>query len=116
MNGKPQSNQSSPTVRATTQARDEVKQSVEVQILGQRLVLKSADDPHHLERLVSYVKRKVDEIAAGGPVSSSKIAILAALNIADDYFRVLDEARSFKREVANRSRGLLNELDEGRDR
>lgn len=112
MNGKPQSTQSAQATYATTQARDEPKHSVEVQILGQRLVLKSGDDPRHLERLVAYVKRKVDEISTGGPVSSSKIAILAALNIADDYFRVLEESRSFKREVASRSRGLLSELDE----
>ena len=40
------------------------KQRVEVQILGQRMMLKCDDDPRHVERLVSYVKRKVDEVSA----------------------------------------------------
>ena len=93
------------------QVKEEVRSSVEVQILGQRLVLKAEDDPRHLERLTSYVKRKIDEVAANGPVSSSKLAVLAALNIADDYFRALEEAREFKRQVASRSRNLLDELD-----
>lgn len=88
------------------------KQRVEVQILGQRMLLKSDEDPRHVERLASYVKRKVDEVAAHGPVSSSKLAVLAALNIADDYFRALEEAREFKRTVAQRSRSLLGELED----
>ncbi len=88
------------------------KQSVEVQILGQRMVLKADDDPRHLERLTSYVKRRVDELAAHGPVSGQKLAILAALNIADDYFKALDEARALRRSIATRSRALLAELEQ----
>lgn len=88
------------------------KKRVEVQILGQRMMLKSSDDPRHVERLASYVKRKVDEVAAHGPISSNKLAVLAALNIADDYFRALDEGREFRREVADRSRELLAQLED----
>lgn len=87
------------------------KQSVEVQILGQRMVLRADEDPRHLERLASYVKRKVDELSAQGPVAPSKLVVLAAINIADDYFRALDEAREFKQKVAQKSRAMLNDLD-----
>ncbi len=75
------------------------------------MALKADDDPRHIERLASYVKRKVDEVSARGPISSSKLALLAALNIADDYFRALDEAREFKRQVAAKSRAMLCEID-----
>jgi len=92
-------------------AKSSEKRNVEVQILGQRMVLKTTDDPRHVERLASYVKRKVDEASAHGPISSPKLAVLAALNIADDYFRAMDEAREFKRQVATKSRSLLGELD-----
>lgn len=87
------------------------KQSVEIQILGQRMVLRADEDPRHLERLASYVNRKVDELSAQGPVSPNKLAVLAALNIADDYFRALDEAREFKQKVAQKSRAMLHDLD-----
>lgn len=87
------------------------KHSVEVQILGQRMVLKADEDPRHVERLASYVRRKVDEAAARGPISSSKLALLAALNIADDYFRALEEARELKRVVAAKSRAMLSDLE-----
>ena len=85
--------------------------SVEVQILGQRMVLKADDDPRHIERLASYVKRKVDEVSAHGPISNSKLALLAAINIADDYFRAIDEAREFRRQVAAKSRAMLADLE-----
>ena len=94
------------------QSKDDGMTSVEVQILGQRFVLKSDADQRHVERLVTYVKRKVDEIGAKGPVSSSKLAVLAALNIADDYFKVLEESREFRKQVASQSRSLLADLDD----
>lgn len=110
--GQPEvSGRDRPSPEGPYQRAPQERGRVEVQILGQRMLLKSGDDPRHLERLANFVKRKVDEVAAHGPVSSSKLAVLAALNIADDYFRALDEAREFKREVANRSRELLKELD-----
>jgi cell division protein ZapA len=87
------------------------KPGVEVQILGQRLMLKPGDDPRHIERLVGYVKRKIDELSASGPISSVKLAVLVALNIADDYFRALDETRELKRQVAQQSRVLLHDLE-----
>ena len=87
------------------------KRTIEVQILGQRMVLKANEDPRHVERLASYVKRKVDEATAHGPISGAKLALLAALNIADDYFRAMDEAREFKRQVVVRSRTMLAELE-----
>lgn len=84
----------------------------EVNILGQRMFLKSDEDPRHLERLANYVKRKADEIGAHGPISGSKVAVLTAINIADDYFRAMEEARDFKRQVAQKSRQLLADLDD----
>jgi cell division protein ZapA len=96
---------------STPDRKSNGKHSLEVQILGQRMALKADDDPRHVERLVGYVKRKVDELAANGPISGPKLAVLAALNIADDYFRALDETRELKRQVAQKSRALLYELD-----
>ena len=97
--------------KMSTVTKPKKSQTVEVQILGQRMMLKADQDPRHVERLASYVKRKVDEVSAHGPVSSSKLAILAALNIADDYFRVLEESREFRHQVASKSRAILSDID-----
>lgn len=90
---------------------DETPSTVEVSILGQRMVLKADADPRHLERVASFVKRKVDELGAQSTAPVQKLALLVALNIADDYLRVIDESREFRREVAAKSKALLNELE-----
>ncbi|MED5463120.1 MAG: cell division protein ZapA [Myxococcota bacterium] len=87
------------------------RQTIEVTILGQRMLLKAEEDSKHIERLASYVNRKVDEVSGGGSVATTKLAILAALNIANDYFRELDQSNEFKQWVAEKSRSLLAELD-----
>ena len=92
-------------------SRTQTQEAVEVTILGQRMRLKADDDPRRIEQLATYIQRKGDEISAGAAVAPTKLAVLAALNIADDYFRALDDNRQFKREVAGRSRALLTDLD-----
>ena len=87
------------------------RQTIEVTILGQRMLLKAEEDSKHIERLASYVNRKVDEVSGGGSVATTKLAILAALNIANEYFRELDQSNEFKQWVAEKSRSLLAELD-----
>ena len=87
------------------------RQTIEVTILGQRMLLKAEEDSKHIERLASYVNRKVDEASGGGSGATTKLAILAALNIANDYFRELDQSNEFKQWVAEKSRSLLAELD-----
>ncbi len=97
---------------STSDPDPRANRTMEVQILGQRMTLKTGGDPARLDRLVSYVKRKVDELAAAGTINGTKLAALTALNIADDYFRALEEAREFKHQVAKKSRSMLAELEQ----
>ena len=92
--------------------REARRYSLEVEILGQRLALRTDAEPQHVAGLAAYVQRKIDEVAARNPVAASRLAVLAALNIADDYYRALEELRTLKRQVAHKSRLLLAELDE----
>ena len=87
------------------------KQTIEVQILGQKLLLKAGSDPKELKQVVAFVQRKVDELGLTGSVSSTKAALLVALNIADDYLRLLAETEHFRYEVASRSKQLLATLN-----
>lgn len=103
-----------PMTRSELPPLTQASARVDVQILGQRMTLKSHDDPRRVERLAAYVQRKVDEVSAHGAATGTKLAVLAALNIADDYFRALDEAREFKRLVNEKSRAMLAELDPGK--
>ncbi|HEY2931827.1 MAG TPA: cell division protein ZapA [Acidobacteriota bacterium] len=60
-----------------------------VRILDQIYHVRSADDPAYVRELAEYVDRKLQQISDSTPsVDTLKVAILAALNIADELFRL----------------------------
>ena len=59
-----------------------------VTIFGRTYHLRGAENPQHLVELASIVDGKMREIADGtGTADSLKVAILASLNLADEYLR-----------------------------
>lgn len=85
--------------------------SVEVSLLGQRMTLKTDRDRAHMERVAAFVKRRVDEVGARTTAPAQQVALLAALNIADDYLRALDESREFRQSVVAKSKEILADLE-----
>lgn len=67
--------------------------STKVEIYGQEYKIKSGDiDPQHVAQIARYVDAKMKEVAKGAPPGSlSRIAILGALNIAEELFKERDE-------------------------
>lgn len=60
-----------------------------VKILNQLYSIRSNDDPAYVQRLADYVDQKLKQVSEGTPsVDTLKVAILTALNIADELFRV----------------------------
>ncbi|HET7295359.1 MAG TPA: cell division protein ZapA, partial [Vicinamibacteria bacterium] len=58
---------------------------VHVEIFGQSYALRAGEDPAYLERLAALVDGHMKEVAkAAGAVDSVRVAVLAALNIADE--------------------------------
>lgn len=62
--------------------------TVEVDIYGATYHVRGENDPEHLRRLAGLVDDKMREVATHvATVDTAKIAILAALNIAEDLVR-----------------------------
>jgi len=62
---------------------------VQVEIYGQIYSLKGTDDPVRIRELAAYVDAKMKEIEKGtGTVDSLRVAILTALTIADELYRL----------------------------
>ncbi len=73
---------------ASTPTRNDAKNVVQVQILGQQLSIRGEADQAYILGVAGYVDRKMREITEKLPVASlSKVAILASLNIADELFK-----------------------------
>jgi cell division protein ZapA len=85
---------------------------VPVEILGQRYPIKSALDDHYVAELASYVDEKIRSVAEATPSSDLvRVAVLAALNIADEFFRARDVERHWQRQLAERVARVEHLLD-----
>ena len=79
-------------------------QVVTVEIMGQRFLIRSSLDIEYIHRLASYVDHKIQaatEHSTGG--DTVRIAVLAAMNIADEYFRSRDTETSLELAVKTRA-------------
>ncbi len=75
---------------------DDLSRIVTVEIMGQRYPIRSALDIEYITHLANYVDEKIQsatELSTGG--DTVRIAVLAALNIADEYFRARDARTDF---------------------
>ena len=67
------------------------KNSLAVDILGSSFTIQSSGDIQHLQRVVDYLKNKVEEIqekyADATTQDPVKISLLAGLNAIDELFR-----------------------------
>lgn len=76
----------------------------QVEIYGQPYTLRSDGDSPHIEELASYVDGKMHEIAQStATVDSLKVAILAALNIAEEYHQMKREIERQRMDLAVRT-------------
>jgi cell division protein ZapA len=65
---------------------------VQVEIFGQSYAVRGGNDPAYVEKLASYVDEQMKGVSGtSGAVDSLRIAVLAALNIADERFRLAEE-------------------------
>ena len=78
-----------------------------VQICNQTYQLRSGDDPEHVRKLARYVDQRMNEVFERTPtVDSLKVAVLTALNIADEYFSLQREMESIDGKVLKRAEKL----------
>lgn len=86
--------------------------STEVEIFGSVYTVRAGHDPEHLQELAAKVDRDMREIASRiTTVDTAKIAILAALNIADELFESQRRQEGQREEITERMSRLSQALD-----
>ena len=90
-----------------------MKKRFDIKILGQELSVDSDSGDEHVANVVRYVIEKVDEIGkAGGNINNLNIAILAALNIADEYLKFGEVNKTIYDHLESRSADLIKRINE----
>jgi cell division protein ZapA len=86
--------------------------SIKVEIYNQTYNIRSDGDNEYIHRLAEYVDSKMREVTSGTyTVDSHKVAILAALHIADELHQLRNQQDQLDNDLAQRSAGCTDELD-----
>ena len=85
---------------------------VHVDILGQRYGIRSDLDPAYIGELAAYLDAKMrqaaGELATADPL---RVAVLAALNVADELHRVRSDAQGMTGQLLSRAQDIEQMVD-----
>lgn len=86
---------------------------VTVEIAGQRYPIRSGLEPAYVIELAAYVDQKMRVATESAPASDMMgLAVLVALNLADEYFRARQQTSSAHGELNERALRLEQLVDE----
>ena len=86
---------------------------VTVEIAGQRYPIRSALDERYVTELAAYVDQKMRAASQAAPTSDTLgVAVLVALNIADEFFRAREQQSSASGDLNERAMRLERLVDD----
>ncbi len=89
-----------------------MEQSVEVRIYDQVYHLEGESDPAHAQELAQYVDERMRAVAeVTGAVDSLRLAVLAALHLADEIFTLRARQQQLETEIRERAQRALARVD-----
>ena len=92
--------------------RPATRQSVTVEIGGERHTLRSDATPEYTQSVAAHLDSTIRALGAGNTLEPHKSAILAGLTITDELFRAREEIVLLRAQIAERAEALSNLLEE----
>jgi len=87
---------------------------VEVEILGQKYVIRTAAAPDYVRELAGYVEKRVTELRGNSTGEDpARLLALTSLYITDELFRIREERSLADRDASVRLLALRDLLDAG---
>ncbi len=85
----------------------------EVEIFGQKYVLRSDSDDNYTRQLAEFVDKKMTELSANAKgVELSKLAIFTAVNIAHELVQLKKEHKENEAVITRKTRGLIDSIEQ----
>jgi len=85
---------------------------VRVRIRNAEYLVRGEENEQQVQRIADYLNDKLKEIEQGTEgLSEKRTAILAALDIAGDYFQILKEKENLLTSVRQRTQSLIRSID-----
>jgi cell division protein ZapA len=89
-----------------------LKKQYQITILGQELSVLSDSGDEHVASVIQFVKDKMEQVkSASGNVSTVNIAVLAALNIADECLKFASLNEALFKQLESSAENLISLID-----
>ncbi len=91
------------------------KRQLKIDLLGASFTIQSTESPEHLARVAGYLRARIEEVRARYSLADPlRVALLAALNVADELFREREGhgLPGADTELATVAQKLIDSIDE----
>lgn len=86
-------------------------QTFEIEFLGQKLTLKTGSDPETVQEAVELARDRIQDAQRRTKgAAPHQIALIALLDLSEEYIRARRRTQEYKSEITRRSSALVNEL------
>ncbi len=86
---------------------------VHVEVYGLKYPIKTELDPHYVEQLATFVESRMEMASKTSPSSDAVgLAVLAALNITDEFFRTRTSLTNSSGSLAAKAEALEKMVDQ----
>jgi len=99
------------------------KNKVSIRINGKEYVVMGGETEEYMHKVAKHIDKKITEIAmSSSQLNMQTVIMLAAINLADDYYKSIEAADNLRLQVAqyiddvSKERGELNTLKTENDR
>ena len=88
------------------------KRQIEISVIGQKFMVRADSDEDYVTRVATYVDDKMKDIIRNTKsVASLNVAILAAMNIADELFKIRAVSEKQVKTVEKKIKDMIELID-----
>lgn len=89
-----------------------MKKEIEIRVLGQKFVVRSESSEDYVNQVAQFVDQKVTEVMKSTQsVASLNVAILAAMNIADEFLKYKSRKEGAVQQAEKKVKDLIELID-----
>lgn len=89
-----------------------MKKAIEITIMGQKFMVRSESSEEYVTKVAAYVDKKINEVLQGTKsVASVQVALLGAMNIADEFFKYQDDRAKLLNDVEKKVQDMIELVD-----
>ena len=84
---------------------------ITVSICGTEYTLCAEESPSYMQKVAALVDTKMGELMSGSRISRMDAAVMAAMNIADEYMKEMDSTENIRSQL----KGYLDEANQAKN-